>query len=70
MQRCYIQDMDRKVWIVTRAKFPKLADRGRSHHPHRQSLEKMHFFYCEEMSMLATGREWLYQAMFGCLKAY
>lgn len=48
--------MDRKVWMVTRAKTPKQADRDHSRHQRRPSLEKRHFFYCE-MSVLATGQK-------------
>lgn len=42
--------------MVTRAKFPKQADRDHSHHQWRPSLEKRHSFYCE-MGVLATGQK-------------
>lgn len=68
MQRCYIQDMDCKVWIVTPGKFPKQADRDPPHPNQRPNLKKRHSFYFKEMSMLATGREPPLQATFRTLK--
>lgn len=49
--------MDRKVWMVTRAKFPKQAGRDHSRHQRRPSLEKRHYFYCKNMHGLATGQK-------------
>lgn len=57
IQRCYIRDMDRKLWMLTRGEFPKQAGQDHSHHQRRLSLEKRHFFYCKETSVSATGRK-------------
>lgn len=49
--------MDRKVWMVTRAKFPKRAGRDHPHYQRRPSLEKRHYFYYKRMNVLVTGKK-------------